>query len=225
MTRPASMRTRAGHLQGSTPLSGPRGSCKPSRGFCLVQQAVAVMTEIRNSVILDLDDSVITDYDDRHKKNLDGLWKPTWFRHIYALPTDELKLEVVRMIAQDPFLFLGCGKSWCLSIHQFAHLPESALTEIRNSVNQYSKEAVNGEVDGRQLQNLDDLWKPTWSCHICVLPGEAFNVFRDSLNNLGKEVLNSDVQRVEHKSIAFIRISAGLKGLIPVQGVTLRIDS
>lgn len=62
----------------------------------------AVMTEIRNSVIRDAENSVIMDYDDRHKKNLDDVWKPTWFRHICALPTDELKLEIVKMIAQDP---------------------------------------------------------------------------------------------------------------------------
>ena len=57
-----------------------------------------------------------------------------------------------------------------------ANLPEDALTEIRNSVNQYSKEAVNGEVDGRQLQNLDDVWKSTWFRHICALPTDELKL-------------------------------------------------
>jgi len=37
------------------------------------RSVLTVMTEIRNSVILDPNDPVISCYDDRHKKNVDGL--------------------------------------------------------------------------------------------------------------------------------------------------------
>jgi DNA modification methylase len=72
------------------------------------------MTEIRRSVIPTNEKSVINDYDGRHIRSLDDLWKPTWFRHICALPREDLKFEAVREIAQDPAKWKESDvKSWC----------------------------------------------------------------------------------------------------------------
>lgn len=60
------------------------------------------ITEVRSSVIELANEPVIGEYNGRYKQNLDDLWKPTWFRHICALPTDELKLAMVRKIAENP---------------------------------------------------------------------------------------------------------------------------
>lgn len=59
-------------------------------------------TEIRNSVAKVPDESVAGECNDRCRKNLDDFWKPTWFRHICALPTDDLKLAVIKKIAENP---------------------------------------------------------------------------------------------------------------------------
>ncbi|MGB9793343.1 MAG: ParB N-terminal domain-containing protein [Thermacetogeniaceae bacterium] len=61
-----------------------------------------VTTEIRNSVVKVSEESVVEEYNGRCRKNLDDLWKPTWFRHICTLPNDELKLAVVKKIAESP---------------------------------------------------------------------------------------------------------------------------
>jgi DNA modification methylase len=73
-----------------------------SRYLEIAQLTEDCVTVIRNSVTNGGEKSVTTECDDRHRKNLDDLWKPTWFRHICSLPTDELKLTVVKKIAQNP---------------------------------------------------------------------------------------------------------------------------
>lgn len=60
------------------------------------------VTEIRKSVAKVEKKGVTDDCHDRDRKSLDDLWEPTWFRHICFLPTDELKLTVVKKIAENP---------------------------------------------------------------------------------------------------------------------------
>lgn len=57
---------------------------------------------IRNSVTSACNDHVTKDCHDRDILLLDNFWKPTWFRHICSLPTDDLKLAVTKRIAEDP---------------------------------------------------------------------------------------------------------------------------
>lgn len=73
-----------------------------SRYLEIAQLTADCVTVIRNSVTSAEEKSGTQECDDRHRKNLDDLWKPTWFRHICVLPTDELKLAVVRKIAENP---------------------------------------------------------------------------------------------------------------------------
>ena len=61
-----------------------------------------IVTVIRDSVTRHPKETVTNDCHDRDRKNLDEMWKPTWFRHICSLPTDELKLAVIKKIAENP---------------------------------------------------------------------------------------------------------------------------
>ncbi len=63
-----------------------------------------VITIIRNSVIHSNHNTVINDYHhgDKRLRLLDDLWSIRWFRHICSLPADELKLAIVKKIAESP---------------------------------------------------------------------------------------------------------------------------
>lgn len=60
------------------------------------------VTVIRNTVTLGGCETVTSEGNHVYRKNLDDVWSIRWFRHICALPTDELKLAVVKKIAQNP---------------------------------------------------------------------------------------------------------------------------
>jgi DNA modification methylase len=61
------------------------------------------VTVIRNSLTANQNEAVT---ENRHhgdgRKSLDDLWSVRWFRHICSLPSGELKLAVVKKIAQNP---------------------------------------------------------------------------------------------------------------------------
>lgn len=59
-------------------------------------------TVIRNSVARGEDNPVASECNHVCRKSLDDVWSVRWFRHICALPTDELKFTVIRKIAENP---------------------------------------------------------------------------------------------------------------------------
>lgn len=68
----------------------------------IAELPIECVTVIRTSVTKDSVDTVTEMCHERDARSLDDLWKPTWFRHICSLPTDELKLAIVKKIAQNP---------------------------------------------------------------------------------------------------------------------------
>ncbi|WP_165847694.1 ParB/RepB/Spo0J family partition protein [Ammonifex thiophilus] len=73
-----------------------------SRYLAIASLPGEVVTVIRSSVTVQGNSTVTEDCDRGHRKNLDDLWSVRWFRHICSLPADELKLAVVKKIAEAP---------------------------------------------------------------------------------------------------------------------------
>jgi DNA modification methylase len=63
------------------------------------------VTLIRDTVTMSHDEAVTDERHDRDVKNLDNIWKATWFRHICSLPTDDLKIAIVKKIAESPLKY------------------------------------------------------------------------------------------------------------------------
>lgn len=73
-----------------------------------------IITIIRNSVISEAEDTVIDGYHHGDKHILDRHWSVRWFRHICALPRNDLKLEIVSEIARAPTKWKEKDvASWC----------------------------------------------------------------------------------------------------------------
>lgn len=60
------------------------------------------LTVIRNSVNKCFEKAVNDAVDHGQRKNLDDIWSVRWFRHICSLPADELKLSIIKKIAENP---------------------------------------------------------------------------------------------------------------------------
>jgi|GEM_PF-2984462 len=98
-----------------------------------------VFTEIRNSVNQYFKESVNDEVYARKPQYLDDLWKPTWFRHICALPTDELKIALIKKIAENP-------EKW----KEKDVAAECAKLKKRYEIANKVGEILNGEEDCRE---------------------------------------------------------------------------
>lgn len=73
-----------------------------SRYLAIASLPDECVTIIRSSVTACDKNPVTGECDHGHRKSLDDIWSVRWFRHICALPNDELKLAVIKKIAENP---------------------------------------------------------------------------------------------------------------------------
>jgi hypothetical protein len=75
-----------GSLEKATEKLGWKGKNTAYYYLAISNLPIEAFTEIRKSVNQGQEQSVNGEVHDRERKFLDSLWKPTWFRHICALP-------------------------------------------------------------------------------------------------------------------------------------------
>ena len=117
-----------------------------SRYLAITGLPEEVMTVIRSSVITSEDNTDIESYARGHKKFLDDIWSVRWFRHICSLPTDELKLAVIKKIAENP-------EKW----KEKDIASECSKLKKRYEILQEIEKIIIPEIDSEVLNKLNEL--------------------------------------------------------------------
>jgi len=125
------------------------------------------VTAIRNSVTTNQNGTVTQD---RHhgdgRKSLDNFWSVRWFRHICALPREDLKFEAVSEIAQDPAKWKESDvKSWCATAKLRYDLNKKVAVVFLSDQNVEMSDVLPDAISQvpEQYQELvEKIWKGTF---------------------------------------------------------------
>lgn len=125
-----------------------------------------VFTVIRNSVNRTETQSVNEEVHDRERKYLDNIWKPTWFRHICALPREDFKFEAVSEIAQNPSKWKESDvKSSCAAVKLRYELNKKVAAVFLPDQNAETTDVLPDAISQvpEQYQELTEkIWKGTF---------------------------------------------------------------